>query len=1699
MGPAVPLNTIPPLLETLIITFLSSDAYTLTHPACNSEEEANVKAFNEEIKKFESNESTPFLEYKQSFENLLKSLAGSDEKVLKLQQELDNAGGIDKMYDSLLDMHIIKNQKNGLAKYVNLLNDPAGFSEHIDRNFEWMKKMYNNKEDQYKKIVNTEFTNIERNEILAHLADQGIFVDLDEFAKWIEDSNYLPEYFIDGPKGMIINKDTILYQEYIEAFVLATQAHQNPPAGNPTSDKQKMDARIEELEQKKNEKLGEAKTRYDKNLKDEFGFTEEEYAQRNVQDSGEEEKDKENRKKLEEEKVYLDKAISILDGKDPIQAIAVRETAVARGYLTKELYLQAQNSIAQNDATYDLFTEKFRSYDSSIDELDREEGAVASTLLPSLFNDRLAEIEAELSKPPVGPSTFDFKGTKQYKIYQEEISAITAQYDGYIQEVKDEYKAMGVDENTVIEYSTQTPFDELPIELQNELTPLFEAHLKFTGEDNPEKFELIRTNWLESQGTIINAFNEKAKAEVRARAQRLAKPPVLRFSGIKLKIDNNPTGNDLNTIHTALTKILKDGAYADKGEVFQLTPEDISNIKADIEDIEGYLDARAKTYEPQSVLHEIVKIIEDNVLNRKSEIEDVTDEEGNKLGRRFVGSSPTAPLPLRATQIAQEVEVALLGKEPFLFKSLKNGTMQALFNEIFNNPAFESKDKLGDFMTAFERESKTHWKVFNSEKKLAALRESLEKNPTVENLEKTVQRLAFEEWSNAGTKIDKLIRIFLTPAVGTKGFMQVKWNKDDMSKEAFDALFGTTGIISKFRNGIIDGQYTILSENVTVFDKSLRESGITGELDLLAIDKDGNVMIVDIKTGKENNWKAFGSGTLSDKQTNYRAQQSIYRNLFYNMTGIMPVEIGLMPLAIDVTVDGYIKSVKLASIVPKDSDTIKLEYLPEVEQYGVTPIKPDLTKVEVQQAGTEVPVDTTETGIPQADLTKTKLMDAVGETVIYNGQTGKLVLLDDGVYALEVEADEKVTTLQDVSEEEYNNFIDKGLVSQDRINSIAGKVKNKENLSQKEIAIFNDKTSEINKRLTELAALEGAKPATAPVSDKKADIERRRLKELSDYDSTFGEEGDLLFQGIETPSGIENTKEYKNNVKEINAKFDAELAALESQPTKKVKKLIDIMYKMQSVKDGSLSVSNVGVSLITPIKAIGQVATVNNAVVDAAFNDATEKTATINGVRYRVNRNSTGNIISLSYNINDKRITEIESETKKLSERNSKRRAEVKNPSDAVGKYLGDNSSRINSLIRLIAEDEIKLKALNAERLALVENNIERTIKGDNANDYIFALNQLPNSFQKGHKTKSKSVQKAELKDVDRLSLSQATSEKITEILETDFPEAVNTLIEEGIGSVSAADLLKITLWAQQTISDLEQLGFTVINRGDLVDDITNQINAINDLLNDINLIKLTKDGRISKVQRKQVKEAFGPTRKEISDRTSLPPVQEPASRQTEGVLRSATEEELRELVKQVRGGTDIGLESLMEEVVDETNPFITAMINTKDLEELDVAYTKAVVEASKEGSTLDMDNVTKVYDQRKIDLQTVVSSDNLKAGSEHLISIVPIFTEGSGEIVLVKSVKNGITTVQDLQTKKTKEFTEEELKQSFEKTNKEATEMGTETIITEEDKTNSEESAKTFKEFLDDKELIAKLKEEGKNTSAADVFNKLIDKSKLC
>jgi len=69
------------------------------------------------------------------------------------------------------------------------------------------------------------------------------------------------------------------------------------------------------------------------------------------------------------------------------------------------------------------------------------------------------------------------------------------------------------------------------------------------------------------------------------------------------------------------------------------------------------------------------------------------------------------------------------------------------------------------------------------------------------------------------------------------------------------------------------------------------------------------------------------------------------------------------------------------------------------------------------------------------------------------------------VYGKTPESDDKV--VESVDDVEYEQFINNGIVSEDRLNSIAEKMKNSEELSPRETEIFTDKTDEILKKKVE--------------------------------------------------------------------------------------------------------------------------------------------------------------------------------------------------------------------------------------------------------------------------------------------------------------------------------------------------------------------------------------------------------------------------------------------------------------------------------------------------------------------------------------------------------------------------------------------------------------------------------------------------------
>ena len=180
-----------------------------------------------------------------------------------------------------------------------------------------------------------------------------------------------------------------------------------------------------------------------------------------------------------------------------------------------------------------------------------------------------------------------------------------------------------------------------------------------------------------------------------------------------------------------------------------------------------------------------------------------------------------------------------------------------------------------------------------------------------------VSEKAYENKGITNTYVNAQIRNFLSG-------IEVEKNPEMIDDNAFDALFGTDSILSSLKEQIDNGDLIAIPNNIKLYDEA---SGIAGEMNLLLIDREGKVFIVDIRTGKKDDWDNYDEPTnnLSPKQS-HALELTAYKNILYNMYGI-EASIGILP--IEVTTDsetGQVLTAKRADgVLRPDRITFKVD------------------------------------------------------------------------------------------------------------------------------------------------------------------------------------------------------------------------------------------------------------------------------------------------------------------------------------------------------------------------------------------------------------------------------------------------------------------------------------------------------------------------------------------------------------------------------------------------------------------------------------------------------------------------------------------------------------------------------------------------------------------------------------------------------
>ena len=170
------------------------------------------EAFNSEIGKIDDQTKAEEVtsDLRVAFYDYMKNVAAANEDTV-----FDD--NLEKGFAALLDHYKLGQESRSMVEYINTLHNPKSFFEVANRNSAWMQQLYKNRVKYYEAMVKAEINSVEDNALLNALADKGIFVSLEDFAKWQEDRT-APTEFFDNVNKKVYTQGTDEYATYYELF-----------------------------------------------------------------------------------------------------------------------------------------------------------------------------------------------------------------------------------------------------------------------------------------------------------------------------------------------------------------------------------------------------------------------------------------------------------------------------------------------------------------------------------------------------------------------------------------------------------------------------------------------------------------------------------------------------------------------------------------------------------------------------------------------------------------------------------------------------------------------------------------------------------------------------------------------------------------------------------------------------------------------------------------------------------------------------------------------------------------------------------------------------------------------------------------------------------------------------------------------------------------------------------------------------------------------------------------------------------------------------------------------------------------------------------------------------------------------------------------------------------------------------------------
>ena len=846
----------------------------------------------------------------------------TDEKVVKMVDELKSEFGnylnalskpgtklfdsdIDKAFEQFIDYYDLDKEARSLVDYINLLHNPEGYMEHVNRNAQWMKDLYNNRKDYYKNMVDKAIEAKENNDLLNFLADQNIYISMDAFIDWKENGKF-PEEFYDDSNNTVITSSNPKYQEYIQAFIM--------------------------LAQLQNKKTGFAEDEVDTALQDQLN-------------------------ELDRQKgIDLNNLVKSLQRQDTgvIQPTGKMKKFSMSTIIAESLpgeYIEAQyeggteSIIYYNDEGTLRYDDKEGEQVEMNDDIDFL-SAVRYTNIMKADPAEVAMIEEKYSK--LRAEIIDqYREKSTEKQEETKIEPITSSTS------MDEILKRAPNLHAALMQAYENYFNNLPSAITQGAT-----------EEQKENFlaDFMRTSLVAKE--LIYQYNQDSKIKAATEETGEVEDFTFMLNGKRINTADFKTIPELRNLIFNIDTIIDNLNKVSKPSLENINS--VAEIKAIKNKLELLIKTRSKSGYSEEMKRAIEQIEQLQEMQNNIVFDGAYYINGKIMERVTRAIQKVLPDKYKYNQMAKVLKAFDTAKEQFpnltepneafidtFFKELRtkkikdDGLSEVAFTKMkqdmlnFINRGYISREgelspiqngtvtvnspvdnegmvqkwtfelengvvKTGRHTVNFGEEIVQDNEVSNPGVTYDQLRQNKKVDYTFnavstegvfdkfntlkQELEPIVADRAYDEATEAGNYIDKAIKELFAGK-------QPVFDPAKITEEAFNQLFGDNGYLAKIKEMVDTGQYYVVSEGLRVYDE---EVGIAGEIDLLLVDQTGKMFIVDVKTGKENKWAGYNDPTSvhNKKKIENTYQQAAYARLLQNMFPGLEVNVGILPIQI---------------------------------------------------------------------------------------------------------------------------------------------------------------------------------------------------------------------------------------------------------------------------------------------------------------------------------------------------------------------------------------------------------------------------------------------------------------------------------------------------------------------------------------------------------------------------------------------------------------------------------------------------------------------------------------------------------------------------------------------------------------------------------------------------------------------------------